>query len=194
MQAPALAGENALICLEHEQKIYCRFSMRAFVAKIESILNNGWQNSIHFHFQLLDSEQKIVATSNISATQRCYIDPFESPCLLLWSGAELWQRYETDAELYSALANLRVQALKLKSLPADNYSVRAYVSLNPVTDKQISDLQAWFKHSGHHRALPFGNNSSLLGSFLTTFAEFSPGSAEASIKLQTSPFFIAIEN
>lgn len=192
LQTQALASENSLLCIEKDNKIFCRFSLRSFITKIEHILSNGWQNTLTFDFYLLDKNNQVLLKSSIAATQRCYIDPFESPCLLLWSGADQWLRYEGQTELFSALAGLRIQALSLPTLQPDDYTVRVIINLNPITDKQISELQTWFKRSGHYRALPFGNNNtSLLGSFLTTFAEFAPGNAEASIKLQTSPFFIS---
>lgn len=178
-------------CLEVNGFIQCRMQIPEFVNSIRGTLTNGWENRLAFNIYLLDASGVTIQESQLKATQRCYIDPFESPCLLLWAGASTWLTYADDVHFLNALSRLRMRVFKLNHLEPGNYRVQVVIRLNMVTEKQANNLRNWLKSSGQEDPTSVGKNTStLLGNFMDAFTQISEGASEAMTTISTMPFYI----
>ncbi|MBQ4359305.1 MAG: hypothetical protein II767_03535 [Proteobacteria bacterium] len=184
----AVPPEDTVQCAEQDRVILCNLTIPNYVRRIRSVLANGWENSITIHISLLSGDgSKTIRKSRLEATERCYLDPFESPCLVLWRGAATWQRYRDEAALVKALSHFGVQAISLDDLPADNYMIRVRIQVAASAQKRLQSLRSWFKQGDSDAG--FWSTNSLIGALLTSQAEAVEGhSLETTI--ETSQFYI----
>lgn len=180
--------EDAVQCAEQDHVILCNLTIPNYVQSIRSVLANGWENSITIHISLLSGDgSKTIRKSRLEATERCYLDPFESPCLVLWRGAATWQRYRDEAALVKALSHFGVQAIALDELPADNYVIRIHIQVAASAQKRLQSIRSWFKSGDSDSG--FLSANSLIGAILTSHAESLAGHS-LETTLETSQFYI----
>lgn len=167
------AQQNDIVqCAESEKHILCNLSIHSFIKSVSPILTNGWENTIQIDIALLDnSGNKVIQRSRLEATQRCYLDPFASPCLILWRGAPTWQRYRDEETFLKAMSHFGIQALTLTDLPADNYKIRIVIKLTASAQKRLEAIRSWFKQSGNDSGAGVFGNGSFIGSFISSRAE-----------------------
>ena len=103
----AFGKDNSIQCIPVDGRMQCQLQLHDFIRSIGEILSNGWENKLFFDIFLINDSGETVRRSSLSASQRCYIDPFESPCLLLWSGSDSWQQYRDSQALERALTLLK---------------------------------------------------------------------------------------
>ncbi|MCL2326766.1 MAG: hypothetical protein FWC40_09785 [Proteobacteria bacterium] len=184
------AREDTLICSEHRQAVICSLSIPNYVQRMAPFLTNGWENAIRIDVLLLDAGgTRVLRKSELQATQRCYLDPFESPCLLLWRGAKNWITYRDEAEFLEAISNFTIQALKLEGLPPDNYRVRVLIHISANNQKQIATVKQWFKQIGSDTAGFHLGETTLVGSFMSIYTAGVEQPAQTLI-LETAQFYI----
>lgn len=187
---PAHASDS-LECQITAGTLRCNVDLRDFLdGEIRDTLNNGWENTLHFQLVLLDERGKVAAVTVTDLTQRCYIDPFDDPCLALWRSARTWDTYDDVDAMIAAIGVFELVSVAVADLPAGTYSARLDVELNPITDEQVSVIRSWLaRHRGGHLVVG-KNESSIFGTFVSVFANVRPGHAEAMISLETPPFAV----
>jgi hypothetical protein len=177
-------------CAESEKRILCNLSIYDFIERVSPILTNGWENTLQIDIALLNSAgDKVIQRSRLEATQRCYLDPFASPCLILWRGAPTWQRYRDENAFLKAMSHFGIQALTLTDLPADNYKIRIHIQLTASAQKRLESIRSWFKQSGSDSGNGVFGNGSFIGSFLSSRAEAIEDDVYE-IELETTQFYI----
>ncbi|MBQ9817700.1 MAG: hypothetical protein IJM59_09620 [Proteobacteria bacterium] len=188
----AFAEADNVQCTESNKRIFCNLMIPQFIQKISPVLTNGWENSIQIKISLLSSDgEKTLLRSHLEATQRCYLDPFESPCLILWRGASMWQRYRDENAFLSALSQIGIQALTLTDLPPDNYIIRVTIQLMPSARKRMNYIQSWFKSTNGDSGSGSWSTGSIISSVLSSRAE-SVEEETYSVTLDTNQFYIDI--
>ena len=194
MLIPSLGwAENDYIqCAETDKRIFCNLVIPGFISKAKPLLTNGWENTLQINISLLDnSGSRTIQRSRLEATQRCYLDPFDSPCLILWKGAPSWQRYKDENAFIKAMSQFGIQALKLGDLPADNYIVRIEIQISASISKRLNSIRTWFRQNADTGSFFFGNNS-LIGSFLGSRAESAEANESVSTRIDSTQFYIDI--
>lgn len=188
--ANAFAESDMVQCTENEKRIVCNLSMPDFIEKIRPILTNGWENTIQIHISLLSGDgEKTIRKSQLEATQRCYLDPFESPCLILWRGASNWLRYRDEAAFLKAFSHFGIQAMTLTELPADNYMIRITIQVMASAQKRLEAIKSWFKSGSSDTENNSWSTNTLIGSFLSSRAE-NMRSQSYEMTFETTQFFI----
>ncbi|MBR4984689.1 MAG: hypothetical protein IKY83_02985 [Proteobacteria bacterium] len=183
-----LPQEDTVQCAEQDGVILCNLTIPNYVSRIRSVLANGWENSITIQISLLNGDgTETIRKSRLEATERCYLDPFESPCLVLWRGASTWQRYRDEDALVKALSHFGVQAIRLEDLPADNYMIRVRIQVAASAQKRLQSLRSWFKPGESETG--FLSANALIGAILTSRAEALAGHS-LETTLETSQFYI----
>lgn len=189
LASPAAAADNTLVCTAGEEQIVCEVDVRQFLTKeIRSVLNNGWENNLHFNLLVMNSDDDIVGLTYTIVSQRCYIDPFDDPCLALWSGSESWQTYRDIDDLISGIGKIRFESVPFEDLEEGAYSATLSIELNPITDEQASIIRSWLARSRGGHLVVGKNDSSIFGTFVSVFANVQSGHAEASIRVQSPAF------
>ena len=183
-------AEDTLVCADQNQVLVCNIELNHFIKKTEELMTNGWENQIDIQIELLDTQDRVVKTSLLHASQRCYIDPFESPCLVLWRGAKNWRTYRDIPAFLKSLSSLSVHAMRLQTLEPDNYRVRATITVTEGSEKQSDIVKKWFRQSGN-AGLRLGD-SSLIGSFMSVFAPDVTEFHHDQIILETTDFYIDV--
>ncbi len=183
-------AEDAIVCADQNQILVCNLSLHDYMNKTSDLMTNGWENQLDIQLDLINTEDKIVKTSHLHASQRCYIDPFESPCLVLWRGAKSWRTYRDVSTFIKSLSNLSIHAMKLNGVEPDNYRVRATIIVTEGSEKQSDIVKKWFRQSGN-AGLRLGE-SSLIGSFISVFAPVIQEAPGYHLVLETTEFYIDI--
>ncbi|MBS7381102.1 MAG: hypothetical protein KIG72_07545 [Bradymonadales bacterium] len=185
--------DDFLQCVENEQRIICTLNIYNYIQTTKRILTNGWENTIQLDIELMNADKsKVLQRSRLEATQRCYIDPFNTPCLILWRGAKSWQRYNSEDKFIKAISHIGIHALTLKELPPDNYVVRISMQIMGSAQKRVESIRNWFKQANESKNYAFGS-STLIGAILGSKAEKTESIAQ-SIALETTPFYIDINH
>lgn len=188
----AMAEADTIQCSESNRNVICRVTIPEFVAKVRQMLTNGWENTIQIQISLMDSaSEKVISKSRLEATQRCYLDPFESPCLLLWRGASKWQRYRDENAFLHAFSHFNIQALTLGELPADNYVIRLTMVVVPSAQKRMNSILNWGKTGDGDSGASLWNTNSLIGSVVRSRAEGIENQAFVTT-LETTQFYIDV--
>ena len=187
------AEDDYIQCTENERRVLCNLHIPTFIQKAQSMISNGWENTLQINISLKDSEgSAVIQRSRLEATQRCYLDPFESPCLILWKGATSWQRYRDDKAFIKAMSHFGIQALTLKELPPDNYIVQIEISIFASASKRLNSIRSWFRqNSSESGSFLFGNNS-LISSFLSSRAESAENSETLTATFESTQFYIDV--
>lgn len=190
LPASAFAESDMIICSEDAGSILCSLQISEFITRVQPVLTNGWENTLKIQIWLLstDGTQKI-ARSQLEATQRCYLDPFESPCLILWSGAARWQRYRDEEVFLRALSQFGIQALKLDGIEAGNYFVRMTIQVMPSALKRIESIRAGYKASDGDSSSGSWSTSSFISAVMSSQASVMDDEIYETT-LETLPFFI----
>lgn len=183
-------AEDAIVCADQNQILVCNLSLHDYMNKTSDLMTNGWENQLDIQLDLINTEDKIVKTSHLHASQRCYIDPFESPCLVLWKGAKSWRTYRDASAFIKSLSNLSIHAMKLEGIEPDNYRVRATIIVTEGSEKQSDIVKKWFRQSGN-AGLRLGE-SSLIGSFISVFSPVIQEAPDYHLVLETTEFYIDI--
>ena len=192
LMAQTAFAEDYIQCSQSQGRILCNLIIPDFVNSVSSILTNGWENTIQIHISLLDRDGRyVVMRSRLEATQRCYLDPFESPCLILWRGASHWQRYRGEAAFLTAMKHFGIQALKLKDIEPAEYVVRITVQVMASAQKRLESIRGWFKSGGSESGFSVFSPGGLISSFLGSRAE-ETGDQVNEITLETFPFPIDV--
>lgn len=185
----AFADDDIIQCVESEKRILCSLFIPGFIQTSAPLLVNGWENTFQISIELRDAEKlKLIKRTKLEASQRCYLDPIESPCLILWRGAKNWQRYKDEDVFLHAMSKFGFQAFTLVDLPPGNYIVRVTFQIMPSAQKRVESIRNWFKQDGDPKTFSFGN-SSLIGSIIGSRAESAEDSSQI-ITLSTTPFYI----
>ena len=186
------AEEDHIQCAETEHRIMCNLVIPKFIETAQPLLSNGWENTLQINISLLNSTaSRTIQRSRIEATQRCYLDPFDSPCLILWKGARNWQRYRDEAAFIKAMSSFGIQALTLKDLPADNYIVRIELQISASASKRLNAVRAWFRQNADSGSGFLGSNS-LISSFLSSRVESAENKEIYTTTLDSTQFYIDI--
>ena len=192
---PALgyAEEDYIQCTENDRRVLCNLHLPNYIQSAHSMISNGWENTLQINISLTDSSgSTVLQRSRLEATQRCYLDPFESPCLILWKGASHWQRYRDDKAFIKAMSHFGIQALTLKELPPDNYIVQIEISIFASASKRLNSIRSWFRQNASESGnFLFGNNS-LISSFLSSRAESAENSETLTATFESAQFYIDI--
>ena len=130
--------------------------------------------------------------SRLEATQRCYLDPFESPCLVLWRGAAKYQKYKDEDTFIKAMSRFGIQALTLTELPADNYIVRINITIMASASKRLRSIRSWFRQNAGDSGFLSGTGS-LISSFLGSRAESTEDDETYQITIDTAQFYIDLD-
>lgn len=188
----AFAEDDYIQCVEDNRRIICTLYISNYIQNTQKILTNGWENTLQIDIDLMDNQQTVILQkSRLEATQRCYLDPFEAPCLILWRGASSWQRYRDESAFLHAISKIGIQALTLSELPADNYIIRATLQIMGSAQKRIESIRNWFKQSNDPKGFSSGN-STLIGAFIGSKAENTESNVQK-ITLSTTPFYIDLD-
>ena len=182
-------ADDSIVCADQNQVLVCNIELGNFIQKTSSLMTNGWENQLDIQLDLINPEDEIVKTSHLHASQRCYIDPFESPCIVLWRGAKSWRTYRDASVFLKSLSTLSIHAMKLEEVEPDNYRVRATITVTEGSEKQSDIVKKWFRQSGS-AGLRLGE-SSLIGSFMSVFAPVVESHGDKTI-LETTEFYIDI--
>lgn len=186
----AFAADDSVQCTETEKKVICNLFISSFIQSARALLTNGWENSLQINIALLDgSGNKVLMRSRLEATQRCYLDPFESPCLVLWRGAAKYQKYKDEETFIKAMSRFGIQALTLTELPADNYIVRVNITIMASASKRLRSIRSWFRQNAGDSGFLSGTGS-LISSFLGSRAESTEDDETYQITIDTAQFFI----
>ena len=190
------AEPDTIRCVEEDTRIFCTLSISDFINKVRPILTNGWENTFQIYIELLTSDgAKVLQRSKLEASQRCYLDPFESPCLILWRGAKTWQRYRDENAFLIAMSRFAIQALTLTDLPSDNYIIRISLQVTASVQKRLESIRSWFRVGFSDSGMFNTSSGSLVGAFVGSKAEeVDDDSMSQSIVLKTSPFYIDLNN
>ena len=189
----AFAGTDMVQCTESDKRIVCNLSMPEFIEHVRPILTNGWENTIQINITLLNGNgNKTIKQSRLEATQRCYLDPFESPCLILWRGAPNWLRYRDEAAFLKAFSHIGIQAMTLTELPADNSIIRINIQVMASAQKRLEAIKSWFKTGSSDADNNSWSTNSLIGSFLSSRAE-NLRSQSYDTTLETAQFYIDLD-
>jgi len=187
----AEAADNSIECTAGAEQIVCEVDAREFLNKeIRSVLNNGWENNLHFNLLIMNSDDDIVGVTYTIVSQRCYIDPFDDPCLALWSGSDSWQTYRDIDGLIAGIGKIRLESVPFENLEEGTYTARLSIELNPITDEQASIIRSWLARSRGGHLVVGKNDCSIFGTFVSVFANVQAGHAEASIRVDAPPFTI----
>lgn len=190
--AQSWAEDDHIQCAETEHRIMCNLVIPKFIETARPLLANGWENTLQINISLLNSTaSRTIQRSRLEATQRCYLDPFDSPCLILWKGSTNWQRYRDEAAFVKAMSRFGIQALTLKDLPADNYIVRIEIQISASASKRLNAIRTWFQQNAESGSVFFGN-SSLIGSFLSSRVESAQNKEVYTTTIDSTQFYIDI--
>lgn len=186
-------AEDLIQCTESDKRIVCNLQITEFIEQSRQLLTNGWENTLQIHISLFEADHSSpIARSRLEATQRCYLDPFESPCLILWTGATKWQRYRDEDVFLRALSHFGIQALSLgDNLPAGNYRVRVTVQIMPSASKRLQSISNWFKASSGESGNSLWSTNTLIGSVLSSHASSIEGDVLQKT-IETSNFYIDV--
>ena len=192
LPAKSWAEDDYIQCAETEHRIMCNLVIPQFINEARPLLANGWENTLQINISLLNSSAtRTIQRSRLEATQRCYLDPFDSPCLILWKGASNWQRYRDENAFVKAMSRFGIQALTLKELPADNYIVRIEIQISASASKRLNAVRTWFRQNADSGSF-FFTNSSLIGSFLSSRVESAEANEVYTTTLDSTQFYIDI--
>ena len=186
--------QDYLQCVENEQRVICTLHIYNYIQKTKKILTNGWENTVQIDIILMNADQtQSLQRSRLEATQRCYIDPFDSPCLILWRGAKSWQRYKNEEKFLKAISKIGIHALTLRELPPDNYIVKIFVQIAPSAQKRVQSIRNWFKHNTESKGISIGNGT-LIGALISSKAEQTEQNGDNAqvLEISTTPFYIDI--
>ena len=192
--SPYVALADDIQCTESEKRVICNLSLENYIQSARALLTNGWENSLQINITLLDGTgTKTLMRSRLEATQRCYLDPFESPCLVLWRGAAKYQKYKDEQTFLKAMSHFGIQALTLTELPADNYIVRISVNIMASAVRRLRSIRSWFKQNAGDNGSFLTGTSSLISSFLGSRAESTDDAETYTVTLDTTQFFIDLD-
>ena len=184
-------AQDTLSCTGHDNAVVCNLSIPSFVNRMAAIMTNGWENAIVVQAYLQGATNNtIIRQSTLQASQRCYLDPFESPCLLLWRGAKTWITYKNEMEFLNAFANFNIQVFQLKGLAADNYRVRVKITISTNQQKQQEVVKQWFRQSGSDTSFLRLGDTTLVGSFMSAYAISVKEPLDQSVTLETTQFYL----
>lgn len=186
----AALAEDQLDCTVQDKTLICSVSIEDFILSTSSLMTNGWENQIDIRFDLVDNGEDIIKTSKLHASQRCYIDPFESPCLVLWRGAKTWKTYKDDRAFLRSISSLIVHAMKFKELIADNYKVRMTITVQSGSERETESVKQIFKQTGNDLRL---GDSSLVGSFISAYTPNQTSAKLYTAILETPQFYIDLD-
>lgn len=183
-------AEDLMDCTVQVKTLICSVTLEDFILTTASLMTNGWENQIDIRFELIDNNQDIIKTSRLHASQRCYIDPFESPCLVLWRGAKTWKTYKDDRAFLRSISSLTVHAMKFKELIADNYKVRMTITVQSGSERETESVKQIFKQTGNDLRL---GESSLVGSFISAYTPNQTSAKLYTTVLETPQFYIDLD-
>ncbi|MDX9719416.1 MAG: hypothetical protein RBU37_01620 [Myxococcota bacterium] len=185
--SPAVARDS-VSCTRDDDDLLCTVELEDFLNEIRPVLNNGWENLLEFNLMLFEVEDETFVGHNFTElSARCYIDPFDDPCLALWSGSESWQSYEDVDEMILGISNFRLVSQGASEL-SGRYFAKLTVALNPITDKQADVIRTWLaRHRGGHMIIG-RSDASIFGTFVSVFANIRSGKAEASKTIDSEVF------
>ncbi len=188
--ACAFAESDMILCSEDSGSVLCSLQISEFITRVQPVLTNGWENTLKIQIWLMsaDGTQKI-GRSQLEATQRCYLDPFESPCLILWSGAARWQRYRDEEVFLRALSQFGIQALKLNGIEPGNYFVRMTIQVMPSALKRIESIRAGYRASDGDSSSGTWSTSSFISAVMSSQASRMDDEIYETT-LETLPFYI----
>ena len=189
MPVCAFAESDMILCSEDSGSVLCSLRIPEFITRVQPILTNGWENTLKIQIWLMsaDGTQKI-GRSQLEATQRCYLDPFESPCLILWSGAARWQRYRDEEVFLRALSQFGIQALKLNGVEPGNYFVRMTIQVMPSALKRIESIRAGYRSDGDSSSGTWSTSSFISAVMSSQASRMDDEIYETT--LETLPFYI----
>jgi hypothetical protein len=181
-------ADDSVVCSTQNKILVCNLDITNFMQIASHLLTNGWENRIDIQIDLIDKNNEHVKTTALHATQRCYIDPFDSPCLVLWRGASTWRTYKNENTFIDALSHLTVHVMKLDGLQADNYSIRTVINVRAGSDHQQASVKKWFRQTGSDDTRM--SDSSLIGSFISAYTPETIDMSRYIMTLQTEQFYI----
>ena len=191
--APCAFAADTVQCTETGKKVICNLSIGNFIKSAKGLLTNGWENTLQINIALLDgSGETVIMRSRLEATQRCYLDPFESPCLVLWRGASKYQKYKNEETFLKAMSRFGIQALTLTELPADNYIIRVSITVMASAAKRLRSIRTWFQQNTSDSGFLAGTGS-LISSFLGSRAESAEADESYQITIDTAQFYIDLD-
>lgn len=192
----AFWGTNAgfgadLRCQIEGDDVVCDVDVRSFMGEdIKRAMDNGWENMLLFRLYLYDSAGEVAVFSYAELHQRCYVDPFDAYCLAVWEGAPEYERFADVDALIEGVGRFRLRSAQLKTLAQGAYNARLQADLNPITDDQINIVRSWLaRNRGGHLVVGSGD-ASMFGTFVSFFANITPGSAEASLVIEAPTLWI----
>jgi len=180
-------AEDSISCVVKDKTLVCKVALESFMESASSLMTNGWENQIDIQFEFINNNNDVLKTSTLHASQRCYIDPFESPCLVLWRGAKTWKTYHDDKSFLKSFSNLTVHAMKFTELEPDNYNVRMTITVKAGSEREYDSVKQIFKQTGNDLRL---GDSSLVGSFISAYTPALSSSRLYIKTLETSQFYI----
>ncbi len=183
-------AEDSISCVEQNKSLVCSVVLDSFMESAATLMTNGWENQIDILFEFNDVNGIVLKTSSLHASQRCYIDPFESPCLVLWRGAKTWKTYRDDKSFLRSFANLKVHAMKFSVLEPDNYYVRMTITVKAGSEREYDSVKKIFKQTGNDLRL---GDSSLVGSFISAYTPAMSSSRLYIKTLETPQFYIDLD-
>lgn len=191
MCAPRAAAASELRCQLEGAEIVCDVDVRSFMGgDIRRALDNGWENMILFRLYLYDAAEEVAVFSYAELHQRCYIDPFDAYCLAIWEGAQDYERFADVDGMIEGVGRFRLRSAQALTLPPGPYRARLQADLNPITDDQINIVRSWLaRNRGGHLVVGSGD-ASMFGTFVSFFANITPGSAEASLTLDAPKLWV----
>ena len=183
------AADNEVSCRSQAGRVFCEMDIRQWIqSEIRAVLNNGWENTLQIDLLLFDQRDNLTAVTYAEVSQRCYIDPFDNPCLVLWQGSKQWQTYDNVDAMVQGLGRFTLASVATSDLPEGSYSVRLDLKLNPITDEQANVIRKWLGRSRGGHMVIGRNESSIFGTFVTVFANIRSGHAEAVLQVSSPPF------
>ena len=184
-------AKDKLSCEIDDDHISCDVDIRDFINdEIREVLYNGWENSLHFHLVLTDDSGEVVGLTYAEVSQRCYIDPFDDPCLALWAGSTSWDTYLDLDSMIEAVGRFKLDSVDVDELSDGLYQAALSFELNPITAEQASLVRKWLaRNRGGHLVVGRGD-STIFGTFVSLFANIRSGHAEAEFELASKAFRI----
>lgn len=182
-------ASDSLTCKVDDEAIICEADIEEFLSdEIRDVLNNGWENTLLFNLLLLDEDNDVVGLSYSELSQRCYIDPFDDPCLALWSGSETWDSHQDVDAFIEETASFKLRSVPVSSIPKGTYKARLNVELNPITEEQVNVIRSWLARNRGGHLVVGKSESSIFGTFVSVFANVRPGHAEAFTTVESNAF------
>lgn len=194
LMMPLMGFADEIRCTERDYNIYCSLDISQYIENSRQLLTNGWKNTFQIDIALMDyAAQKVIQKSRLEAVQRCYLDPFESPCLILWKGAKSYQRYRDEEVFLNVISKFGIQALTVSELPAGNYVIRIDVQISENAAQRVETMKSWLKQgNGEMGILSIGTGALLTNVFSHRTQEVEDNVSSKKIVLQTTPFYIDV--